>query len=275
MKTNRTLVIVLEIIAVIAALICLSPFYFLVANAFKPVKDLTLDPAALPHSFYLDNFTNSFKILNYPKAFLNSLIVTVTSNIVLIVVGAMAAYRLVRHNSKLNKFIFLMFISAMVIPFQSIMLPMVKVAASLKLINTYYGVLFVYLGFGVSMTMFLFHGFIKTVPVDIEEAAIVDGCSPFGTFWKIVFPLLKPVCVTVLILNSLWIWNDFLLPLLVIPSEKMRTIPLAINTFFGQYTKKWDLAMAALVLSIIPVVILFLSLQKYIIEGIVSGSVKG
>jgi raffinose/stachyose/melibiose transport system permease protein len=268
-------VIVLEIIAVIAALICLSPFYFLVANAFKPVKDLTLDPAALPHSFYLDNFTNSFKILNYPKAFLNSLIVTVTSNIVLIVVGAMAAYRLVRHNSKLNKFIFLMFISAMVIPFQSIMLPMVKVAASLKLINTYYGVLFVYLGFGVSMTMFLFHGFIKTVPVDIEEAAIVDGCSPFGTFWKIVFPLLKPVCVTVLILNSLWIWNDFLLPLLVIPSEKMRTIPLAINTFFGQYTKKWDLAMAALVLSIIPVVILFLSLQKYIIEGIVSGSVKG
>jgi raffinose/stachyose/melibiose transport system permease protein len=145
------------------------------------------------------NGINSFKILNYPKAFLNSLIITVTTNIALIAVGSMAAYRLARHDTRTNRSLFVMFISAMVIPFHSIMLPMVKVAGKLKLINTYHGVLFVYLGCGVSLTMFLFHGFIKTVPLDIEEAAIVDGCSPLGTFWKIVFPLLKPVIVTVLI----------------------------------------------------------------------------
>lgn len=275
MNRNRKPVIVLEVFAGIAALVYLFPFYFLLVNAFKPIKDLTLDPAALPRMLYVDNFINSFKILNYPKAFLNSLIVTVTTNIALIAIGSMAAYRLARRDTRLNRFLFVMFVSAMVIPFQSIMLPMVKVAGMLKLINTYYGVLFVYLGCGVSLTMFLFHGFIKTVPIDIEEASIVDGCSPLGTFWRIVFPLLKPVIVTILILNGLWIWNDFLLPLLIIPSDNMRTIPLAINTFFAQYTKKWDLAMAALVISIIPVVVLFLSLQKYIIEGIVSGSVKG
>lgn len=272
---NRKVVILLEILLGIAALICLSPFYFLIVNAFKPIREIMLDPAALPHSLFVDNFVNAFRILNFPKVFLNSIIVTVTTNTALVLVGSMAAYRLVRHNTAVNKFLFVMFISAMVIPFQSIMLPIVKVAGKLGLINTYYGVLFVYLGCGVSMTIFLFHGFIKTVPIDIEEAAIVDGCSTYRTFWRIVFPLLKPVIVTVLILNGLWIWNDFLLPLLIIPSENMRTIPLAINTFFAQYTKKWDLAMAALLISIIPVVILFLALQKYIIEGIVSGSVKG
>jgi len=223
---NRILIISLEILVGIIALICLSPFYFLLVNAFKPIRDLTLDPAALPRMLYVDNFINSFKILNYPKAFLNSLIVTVTTNIALIAVGSMAAYRLARHDTRANRFIFVMFISAMVIPFHSIMLPMVKVAGKLKLINTYHGVLFVYLGCGVSLTMFLFHGFIKTVPLDIEEAAIVDGCSPLGTFWRIVFPLLKPVIVTVLILNGLWIWNDFLLPSLVLLSPAQRTLPL-------------------------------------------------
>lgn len=272
---NKKVVILLEILTFILAIICLVPFYFLAANALKPIKDIAINPSALPHTLYFDNFVNAFKILNYPKVFMNSLIVTVTTNIALVIVGSMAAYRLVRHDTKINKFIFLLLISAMVIPFQSIMIPMVMVSNKLGLINSYYGVLFVYLGFGVSFTMFLFHGFIKSIPLDIEEAAGIDGCSPLGVYWRIIFPLLKPVIVTVIILNGLWIWNDFLLPLLIIPAENMKTIPLAVNSFFSQYTKKWDLAMAALIMSIIPVVILFLALQKHIIEGIVSGSVKG
>lgn len=265
----------LELITIIIALICLAPIYFLIANAFKPIREILIDPSAFPKSFYINNFVEAFKLLNFPKAFMNSLIVTAAANAVLVIVSSMAAYQLVRNNSRFNKILFLVFISAMVIPFQSIMLPMVKIASKLHLINSYYGVVFVYLGFGVSFTMFLFHGFIKSIPFHIEEAAVIDGCSPLGVFWKIVFPLLKPVIVTAIILNGLWIWNDFLLPFLIIPAENLRTIPLAINSFFSQYAKKWDLAMAGLLMAVIPVVILFLSLQKYVIEGIVSGSVKG
>ncbi len=266
--------LLLEILIAILALLCLSPFYFLIVNSFKEARELALDPASLPQGLYLGNFLKAFEILNFPKVFLNSLIVTVSVNIGLVVVSSMAAYRLSRHDSRLNRFIFLLFISTLVIPFQSVMIPMVKVAGILHVLNSYHGVLFVYLGFGVSFTLFLYHGFIKTVPAEIEEAAVVDGCTQYGAFWKIVFPLLKPITVTAFILNGLWVWNDFLLPLLIIPKEEMRTIPLAISSFFGQYTKQWHLAMAALIMGITPVVIAFLSLQKYIIEGITTGAVK-
>ena len=271
--TKKTLL--LEITTVVIALIFLAPFYFLIANALKPIREILIDPSAFPTSFYINNFVEAFRLLNFPKAFINSFIVTVTANAALIIAGSMAAYQLVRHNTRFNRILFLVFISAMVVPFQSIMIPMVIVASNLKLINSYYGVVFVYLGFGVSFTMFLFHGFIKSIPFDIEEAAVIDGCSTLGVFWRIVFPLLKPVIVTVIILNGLWIWNDFLLPFLIIPGEDMRTIPLSINSFFSQYSKKWDLAMAGLLMAVTPAIILFLSLQKYVIEGIVSGSVKG
>lgn len=274
-KKHTKSALFVEIIAILLALLFLAPFYFLLVNSLKPIKELVLNTASLPQSFFLGNYVNSFRILHFQNVFANSLIITIATNAGLIIISSMAAYRLVRYNSTFNKYVFALFISAMVIPFQSIMIPMVKVASKVGWINSYYGVAFVYFGFGVSFTLFLYHGFIKSIPVEIEEAAVMDGCSPFGLFWKIVFPLLKPINVTVLILNGLWIWNDFLLPLLIIPNENMRTIPLAVNSFFSQYTKQWDLAMAALVMSITPVVIVFLFLQKYIMEGIVSGSVKG
>lgn len=274
-KENRTALIPIEIMTLLMAVVCLLPFYFLISNSLKPYKEIALNPVAFPQMLYLENYVNAFEILNFPTALLNSLIVTVVSNIALVIVGSMAAYRLARHNTRINKFIFVLFITAMVIPFQSIMIPMVIVSNKLGLINSYLGVVFVYLGVGVSFTMFLFHGFIKSIPHDIEEAASIDGCSHLGVFWKISFPLLKPVIITVVVLNGLWIWNDFLLPLLIIPAESLRTIPLAINSLFSQYTKKWDLAMAALVMSIIPSVTVFLILQKNIIAGIVAGSVKG
>lgn len=274
-KESRISLISIEILTLLMAVICLLPFLFLISNSLKPYKEIAIDPTAFPQVLYLENYVNAFEILNYPTVFMNSLIVTIVSNIALVIVGSMAAYRLARHNSKINKTIYILFVTAMVIPFQSIMIPMVIVSNKLGLINSYLGVVFVYLGVGVSFTMFLFHGFIKSIPRDIEEAASIDGCSHLAVFWKISFPLLKPVIVTVVILNGLWIWNDFLLPLLIIPAERLRTIPLAINSLFSQYTKKWDLAMAALVMSIIPSVLAFLILQKNIIAGIVAGSVKG
>jgi raffinose/stachyose/melibiose transport system permease protein len=166
------------------------------------------------------------------------------------------------------------FVAAMVIPFQSIMIPLVKVAGNLNLLNSIWGIVIMYLGFGSGMTIFLYHGFIKGIPVELEEAAIIDGCSRLGVFWRIVFPLLKPITVTVVILNSLWIWNDFLLPSLVLQDPELRTIPLATFFFFGQYTKQWDLALAALVISIIPLLIFFFAMQKHIVKGITSGSIK-
>ncbi|CAM4055907.1 carbohydrate ABC transporter permease [Paenibacillus alkaliterrae] len=271
--TLRTLMI--EIFAILLALLFLVPFYFVLVNSVKSFADLLLNSAGLPKEFVWTNYSRVWEIINYPKAFLNSLIVTVIANLGIAVFSSMAAYRLVRHPSKFNNLLFGVFVAAMVIPFQSIMIPLVKVANIAGLLNSLPGLIICYFGFGISLATFLFHGFVKAIPLEIEEAAIVDGTSPYGVFWRIVFPLLKPMTVTIILLNSLWIWNDFLLPSLVIPDPSLRTIPLATSSFFAQYTKQWDLALAGLVLGVTPIVIFFLFMQRHIIEGITAGSVKG
>ncbi|MWC26862.1 carbohydrate ABC transporter permease [Paenibacillus sp. MMS18-CY102] len=264
----------MEIGAVLLALLFLVPFYFLIANSFKSFADILMDSAALPKALRWQNYEKAFEIMNYTKAFRNSFIITVTSVVGLAVFGSMAAYRMVRKPNWYNNLLFTMFVAAMVIPFQSIMIPLMKVGNWFHLINSVPGIWLCYLGFGSSLTIFLYHGFVKSIPVEVEEAAVVDGCSPYGVFWRIVFPLLKPMTVTIIILNSLWIWNDFLLPQLMLGPE-LRTIPLSTYSFFGQYTKQWDLALAALVMGVLPIVVFFLFLQKHIIEGITAGSVKG
>ncbi|GIP34989.1 carbohydrate ABC transporter permease [Paenibacillus sp. J2TS4] len=265
----------LEIIAVILVLLFLVPFYFVIVNSMKTFGELLANTANLPQSLYLENYARVWEIMKYPKAFVNSLAITVLSNLGLVLISSMAAYRMVRHPSKLNTILFSAFIAAMVIPFQSIMIPLVKVANLAGLMDSRLGLVVNYLGFGVSLNLFLYHGFIKSIPLEIEESARVDGTSSYGVFWRIVFPLLKPMTVTIILLNSLWIWNDFLLPSLILSSPDLRTIPLSTYSFFGQYTKQWDLALAALVLGVAPLVIFFFALQKHIIEGITAGSVKG
>jgi raffinose/stachyose/melibiose transport system permease protein len=258
------------------ALIFLAPFYFLISNSFKSFREILLDAASWPKAMTLDNYTKAWEIINFPKVALNSLTITVLSVALIVLFSSMLAYRLVRRPTKLNNLIFVVLIASMIIPFQSIMLQMVKVAATLNLHGTLYGIIFSYIGFGLPLSMFLFHGFIKSVPLEIEEAAVVDGCSPYRVFFQIVFPLLKPIAVTVMILNVLWIWNDYLLPVLIIGgNDELKTIPLAIQAFFGQYTKKWDLAMAALTLSVIPIIAFFLLLQRYVVEGVAQGAIKG
>ncbi|MGG1514481.1 carbohydrate ABC transporter permease [Paenibacillus oryzisoli] len=265
----------LEVIGIIVALLFLVPFYFVVVNSLKTFPELAANAAKLPKSLYLDSYTKVWTIMNFPKAFFNSLFITVVSNLGLVVISSMAAYRMVRKPSKFNNLVFLAFVAAMVIPFQSIMIPLVRVASNVGLMDSKLGLVACYFGFGVSLNTFLYHGFVKSIPQEIEESATVDGCSPYGVFWRIVFPLLKPMTMTVIILNSLWIWNDYLLPSLVLNSPGLRTIPLATFSFFGQYTKQWDLALAGLTLSVLPIVIFFLMLQKHIVEGITAGSVKG
>lgn len=275
MKKYTLSTLLLEVFAIALALLFLSPLYFIINNSFKSFADILMNPAGLAVNGTFNNYIKAWGIINFPRSFGNSLIITILSNIGIIVISSMASYRLLRYPTKFNKFLLGLFIAAMVIPFQSIMIPLVKVTGLLNFTNTRLGLIICYFGFGVSLPIFLYHGFMKSVPRSIEESAIVDGCTAYGVFFRIVLPLLKPMSATILILNTLWIWNDFLLPSLILHKKELKTIPLAINAFFAQYTKQWDLALAALVLAILPIIVFFLSLQKYIIQGIVAGSVKG
>jgi raffinose/stachyose/melibiose transport system permease protein len=263
-----------EILAILLGLLFLVPFYYVFSNSLKPFAEILTNTSALPKVLMFDNYVNAFEKLDFLTVFKNSLIITIGSNIVLVIFCSMAAYMLVRTKKKISNIIFMTFVAAMIIPFQSLMIPLIKTAGNLGLLNSIWGLVFMYLGFGSGMTIFLYHGFIKGIPLELEEAAIIDGCTRFGVFWRIVFPLLKPITVTIVILNSLWIWNDFLLPSLVLQDPELRTIPLATFFFFGQYTKQWDLALAALVIGIIPLLIFFFTMQKHIIQGITSGSIK-
>jgi len=275
MKTYTGRHFSLEIAGFVLALIFLIPFYFVGVNSVKSFGDLLSNAAGWPEAFVWSNYSKVWSIMRFPSAFLNSFLITVLSNIGLIVISSMAAYRMVRVPSRFNNLMLFLFVAAMVIPFQSIMIPLVRVASEIHIMNSIWGLVVAYFGFGVSLNIFLFHGFIKSIPREIEESAVVDGCNTYGVFWKIVFPLLKPMTVTILLLNTLWIWNDFLLPLLFLYNPDLRTIPLATYSFFGQYTKQWDLALAGLVMGITPIIIFMLVLQKHIIEGITAGSVKG
>ncbi|MGD6776408.1 MULTISPECIES: carbohydrate ABC transporter permease [Bacillaceae] len=270
--TKRTFV--LEIIGILIAIIFLIPFYFVIINSVKSFSEILIDAAALPTEILFSNYAKVWEIIQFPRAFWNSLIITVLSNIGIVVISSMAAWKMVRTPGKFSKILFVIIVSAMVIPFQTVMIPLMKLGGALNLINSIPGIVIMYFGFGVPLSLFLYHGFVKTVPVEIEEAARIDGCSQFGVFWRIVFPLLKPITVTVVILNTLWIWNDYLLPLLVLQTAELRTIPLATSSFFAQYTKQWDMGLAALMLGIAPIIIFFLFLQRHIIKGIAAGSVK-
>jgi len=213
--------------------------------------------------------------MRFLRVFSNSLIISIGSILLLTIFPAMAAWVLVREKSRRSTLIFLLFVSAMLIPFQSVMLPLVQLMGWLNLLNKPLGLMFMYLGFGSSMAIFLYHGFIKSsIPVTLEEAAIIDGCNRGTIFVTVVLPLLKPISVTVAILNVIWIWNDYLLPSLVLQKRDARTIPLAISYFFGQFSSEWHLAMAALTLSILPVIIFYIFMQKNIIKGVTAGSLK-
>jgi raffinose/stachyose/melibiose transport system permease protein len=198
----------------------------------------------------------------------------VTSVLIIVFFSALAAYALQRYKTKLSTILFFMFAAAMLVPFQSVMIPLVALMGKIGFLNRG-GLIFMYLGFGGSMSIFLFHGALGSIPLSLDEAATIDGCNRWQVFWKIILPCLKPMSVTVAILNAMWIWNDYLLPSLVINQPGIQTIPLKMFYFFGEYTKQWHLAMAGLTLAIIPVIIFYFIAQKQIIRGLTQGSVKG
>ena len=204
----------------------LSPFFFVLINSFKSRRDIVSNPFAFPEVWSLQNFIHAFQRMGFIPAFVNSLVITVFSVLVIAVFSAMTAYLFVRTDWRFNKFMFFAMVAAMLIPFQAVMIPLVQIYGGLNLLNSLWILIYMYLGFGTSFAVFLYHGFIKGIPLELEEAAMIDGCSRFQVFFKIVFPLLKSTTLTLIILNVLWIWNDFLLPSLVLISPANRTLPL-------------------------------------------------
>lgn len=271
---------IMSIFILAFCLLYLFPIYIIVINSFKDRGQLYENMIAPPDTFTFEYYKTAMDKMNFLSSVGNSLVVTIVSIMFIIALSSMTAWMLVRTDNKLSRFIFLVFVATMIIPFQTIMMPLMQVMGWIRdtlhipMLNTLGGLIYMNIGFGASMAVFLYHGFIKSVPVSLEEAATIDGCNKFKVFWRIVFPILKPTTVTVAILDVIWIWNDYLLPSLAISDKAKRTIPLSTASFFGQFTIEWNLAMAGLTLTIIPVIIFYMSAQKYIVKGVAAGAVK-
>ena len=290
MKNQKIGLLLLEIFGAALFLLFLSPILLLVINSAKSSAEILASPLSWPESFG-QLWTNAVTIWNnpsikYPSSFFASTIITVVSLVTITLFSALAAWGLVRYRSKLSTVVFFIFVASMVIPFQVVMYPLVtwfKILSDtitnplfgFSLLRTYAGIIFAYTGFGMSLSVFMFHGFIKGVPLEIEEAAELDGCNKMQTFFYVVLPILKPIYVTILILNGIWIWNDFLLPLLLLgKGNAIQTLPIAVSNFAGSFTKQWDMILTSTLLIMLPVIILFLIAQKHIMKGMVDGAIK-
>lgn len=268
---------IMWIILLILFICFIFPFFLVLINVFKTKGDITADPLALigAHGFTFQNFPEAMKKMNFLTVFGNSLIITVCSTIFTILLSSMTAFVIVRNGRwKLCTLIFSLMVASMVIPFQVLMVPLVSVYG--PILNSRITLILMHVGFSMSMAVFMFHGSIKTnIPLELEEAATIDGCNRWQTYWKVVFPLLKPTIATVGIINAMAYWNDYLLPSLVLKKKDLYTIPIATQAFYGTYSTDIGLIMAALLLAMLPILILYVFLQRYIVEGVTSGAVKG
>ena len=275
MKKNRILKqSILMLVCMLLAFVFLFPIIILRFNYFKSLKEIYLSVLAFPQTLNLENYIQAFSELDYFRSIRNSLTVTITVTTANVLCCSMAAWVLVRYKTRTSTVIFTMFSVAILVPFQCVMLPLLSLMGKLHLVNMP-GLMLVNLGFGSSMSIILFHGFIKNVPAELEEAAAIDGAGQVRVFFTIVTPLIRGISATVAILNVMSLWNDYLLPSLTINKKGLQTLPLKTYLFFGAYTKKWNLGSAALVMAIVPVVVFYVCCQKYIVKGVTEGAVKG
>ena len=261
----------------VLSILFLAPIFIVLYNSFKGKLYISRTPFALPNATTfsgIDNYINGIEKTGFISAFGWSVFITVFSTAVIVLFTSMTAWYITRVKSKLTSFLYYLFVFSMIVPFQMVMFTMSKIANMLSLDNPF-GIIIIYLGFGAGLSVFMFSGFVKSIPIDIEEAAMIDGCNPIQTFFLIVLPLLKPIAITISILNVMWIWNDYLLPTLVLGSD-YRTLPMAVQYLRGGYgAVDMGAMMAILVLAIIPIIVFYLVCQKHIIEGIAAGAVKG
>ena len=274
-KLRNTRKILLEVFMVILAVIFISPAWIVLTNSFKPLGEILTNTFGLPKSPSLENFRYVLENMNYVRVFFNTVCICVFAIAFTVILSAMCAYRLSRWNNKASNAILLLLMASMTVPFQSIMLPFAKICKSMNLTDSIPGLILVLIPLYCPMAVFIFQGAIKSIPKEIEEAAQMDGCGKLGTFFKIIFPLLKPSTSSIVVLFTLQVWNDFTLPLIMLQSESKKTITTTVYSFFSAYSMRWDYALTSLALSILPMIIFFLFMQKYIISGIVAGAVKG
>ena len=269
---------ILYVLLTICAAYTLFPLLFLFVNSFKGQAEIVKSPISLPKKWSFEYLATAWDKVNIVSGLINTLIITVSAVALIVIISSLAAWVMVRSKSKFSTILFLGFTSAMLIPFQSVMYPLLSIFENLGLKNTF-GLILMYGGFGLSMSVFLYHGFLKSVPKSLEEAAVIDGANIFQLFFKIVFPLVKSTTVTVIILNSMWIWNDYLLPCLVIGNNNTgRTLTRELycaKMQSGQFGNPWELIFPAVFIAMIPIIVLFLCLQKHIVRGVADGAVKG
>jgi raffinose/stachyose/melibiose transport system permease protein len=273
-KSKKWIDIALLVLAILLGIFFFFPVYFSLISAFKSNGEILRDAIALPSSFYLESFKYLLTETDFPKAMLNSLILTVVSIAFMILLIPMAAYAIERTKRKWSNAVYVYYLAGMMIPFQVYMIPLFKEMRTLGLYGTLTAPILIYISGSVGMGVLLFTSFIKGIPAEIEEAAAIDGCSRFRIFWQIVFPLLGPCTASMVVLQGLGIWNDFLMPSLILHSDK-RTMIVEIFKFVGELASQWDMVFAGTTMSIIPVLIVFVALQKYFVKGIAAGATKG
>lgn len=274
-KKRSLLSYLLEAAMLGVCVIFFLPFYYLLVNTFKPARDATISPLSLPiKNFTLDLYRQALDTINFWGSFRNSLVITGVSVLIIVVIGSMAAYAIVRRKNKLTKVLFIYFLLGFMVPAQTTLIPLFNLMSSLHLQNSILGMIVLYSSW-CNFALFMYQGFLGGIPIDLEEAALIDGANLWTLYWKIVFPLLKPVTTTIIIFDVMWIWNDFMMPYLFISSSDNFTLIMEVYKGVGQFANNWTVMLCTMVIVLIPIVIFYLLMQKHIIGGITSGAVKG
>lgn len=275
LKPDKIKLLILEAVMIFLAALMLIPLYYLIVTTFKTPMEATAFPLALPGEIHLEGYARAWTAMEYPRVFRNNLMITSISVTGIIILSSMAAYPIARRPHRLNKAVFFVILAGIMVPYQMAVIPLYKLIRTLNLMNSLWGVILIDIFINVPFAVFLFRGFIRTIPYELEEAALLDGCSLSATFWRITFPMLKPVIATIAILDSMTIWNDFLTPLLFLQSREKDVILQEVHRNIGQFAIDWTDFFPMMVLGIAPLLIFYLFMQKYIIKGISSGSLKG
>ncbi|WP_128656079.1 carbohydrate ABC transporter permease [Paenibacillus sp. 598K] len=265
---------ILDLVMLPIGLVVFFPFYLIIINTFKTMQDATRNPIGLPKEWILTNYVQVFEETALLRSFGNSLTITFFSVALVVLIGAMGAYPVVFNANRVTKFAMLYLLAGFMIPFQATLIPLFQLMTGLNLIDRLYGLIALYLN-GSVFVFFLMMGYMRTIPRELSEAAVIDGCSVWGIFWRIIFPLLKPISTTAIIFQTMWIWNDFLAPMLFLNSSSNSTLVLQIYRAKGEFTVQWPMFMTLTVVTLLPIFLFFIFMQKHIVKGIASGAVKG
>lgn len=264
----------LDLLMLPVGLVTFFPFYLIIVNTLKTPAETAMNPISLPKALNFDNYARVFNEVPLLQSFGNSLLITIISVLLMVLIGAMAAYPIVFNPGKTNRIIMGYLLAGFLIPFQTTLIPLFELMTKFQLVDKMYGLMVVYMG-GSVFVFFLMMGYMRTIPKELPEAAVIDGCTIWGIFWRIIFPLLKPITVTAIIYQTMWVWNDFLAPMLFLNSSSNATLVLQVYKAKGEFAVDWPLFMTLTVIVLIPIFIFFILMQKQIVKGIVGGAVKG